>query len=170
MSRTLLYTGLLSCLLSCNARLTHSEVRKDERSWILLSQPFGFGVVGNVSIEVRNVKLHWTDSGPGAPEPERDYSQFGFYLADGDMDPSIDPDYDSGARCDFAKRAGVQKLFGFDDETIVEVMQHTAGGKDDIAKGYSEEIIGHGGFYVRAPLYCHKELRDLHGLQQFAVI
>jgi hypothetical protein len=51
-------------IAGAEARHTNAKIRRDDRSLILVAQPFGFGGDGRMNLTVSNFQLWKTGSGP----------------------------------------------------------------------------------------------------------
>jgi len=85
--------AMLACLAwTCEARITSVVVDKDDRSLILLREPFGFAPGGTVELTVREPRFYVPEH---SPPPDK--TRFGFFMTEGRDEGALDAALADGA-------------------------------------------------------------------------
>lgn len=110
---------LLACLIAgAQARHTKAKIRRDDRSLILVAQPFGFGDDGRMNLTVSNFQLWKTGSGPKTSKTSG-YHRIGFFITTPAAEAQLELDLAEGrcpldAQNDPTRQGLALTLFTFD--------------------------------------------------------
>lgn len=101
MNRTKTYLSLFIAVIiyvnSAAAKITKAKIRKDDRSLILMAEPFGFGQDGWINITVSNFALRQLyDVNKGRPVGRPNLDRLGFFITTAAMEPQLEVDLMEG--------------------------------------------------------------------------
>lgn len=83
---------VIALAAKASARITHHVVDKDDRSLILLREPFGFAKGGVMEIELKDPRFFLPENAPPA-----DKTKFGFFVTEGKDERALDAALGDGA-------------------------------------------------------------------------
>lgn len=83
---------VIALAAKASARITHHVVDKDDRSLILLREPFGFAKGGVMEIELKDPRFFLPENAPPA-----DKTKFGFFVTEGKDEGALDAALGDGA-------------------------------------------------------------------------
>lgn len=91
--------GLLALLLlvaasGASAKITNAMVKKDDRSLILMAEPFGFGPDGRINITIS--KFLFRRLGTAKEKEKPNYSRLGFFITTAEAEVQLEVDLNEG--------------------------------------------------------------------------